>query len=148
MRINFDMDGTIANLYGFNNWLECLQNEEITPYKEAKPLINMNVLARYLNRLHNKGFEIAVITWGAKFATEEYNNNVQIAKEKWLKKHLKTVQFDEIIFLPYGTPKEEYKKNECDILFDDEELNRINWKDNAFDEKNILEILKNLLTIA
>ena len=40
------------------------------------------------------------------------------------------------------------KKNEFDILFDDEELNRINWKDNAFDEKNIFEILKNLLTIA
>ena len=84
MRINFDMDGTIANLYGFNNWLEYLQNEDVAPYKNAKPLINMNVLARYLNRLHNKGFEIAVITWGAKFATEEYNNNVQIAKEKWL----------------------------------------------------------------
>ena len=49
--IYFDMDGTIANFYGVPNWLECLAANDPTPYKVAKPLVNMNVLARLLNRV-------------------------------------------------------------------------------------------------
>ena len=29
--INFDMDGTLANLYGVENWLEMLEAEDTTP---------------------------------------------------------------------------------------------------------------------
>ena len=36
--INFDMDGTIADLYGEENWLDDLINERTTPYANAKPL--------------------------------------------------------------------------------------------------------------
>ena len=35
-----DLDGTIADLYGFNDWLEYLQNEQTTPYEEAGLLID------------------------------------------------------------------------------------------------------------
>ena len=35
MRICFDMDGTIANLYGVENWLAYLVAEDVKPYKEA-----------------------------------------------------------------------------------------------------------------
>ena len=38
--INFDMDGTFVDLYGVKNWLDYLINEDITPYKTAKPLVN------------------------------------------------------------------------------------------------------------
>ena len=44
--INFDMDGTIANFYGVDGWLDYLMNKDVTPYKEAKPLINFSALAR------------------------------------------------------------------------------------------------------
>ena len=43
-RINFDMDGTIANLYGVENWLEMLMAEDETPYAIAKPLVNLSLL--------------------------------------------------------------------------------------------------------
>ena len=35
----FDMDGTIADLYGVENWLEMLIAEDPTPYAVAKPLL-------------------------------------------------------------------------------------------------------------
>lgn len=141
-KINFDMDGTIANLYGVENWLEMLVNNDPTPYEIAKPLLNMSVLARYLNRLTENGYEINIISWLAKNSNREYDEKVTNAKMRWLKAHLKSVQFTEINIVAYGTPKEEIGNG---ILFDDEEKNRKNWKGEAYDEKNILEILKGLL---
>ena len=141
MRIFFDMDGTIANLYGVNNWLEYLVNKDATPYKDAKPLVNMNSLARILNRLQRNGVEIGIISWLAKNSNSEYDKRVTETKIKWLETHLKSVKFNEIIIVPYGTPKENFA-NENDILFDDEEPNRKNWKGVAYDETNIIETLK------
>ena len=39
--ICFDMDGTIADLYGVQNWLEMLQAENPQPYRQAKPLLDI-----------------------------------------------------------------------------------------------------------
>ena len=33
--IYFDMDGTIADLYGFDGWLDYLHAEDVKPYAEA-----------------------------------------------------------------------------------------------------------------
>jgi hypothetical protein len=144
MRINFDMDGTIANLYGVENWLNYITNENTTPYVVAKPMVRFATLARRLNALQNAGHEIAVITWLAKGATNEYNKAVAEAKKAWLAKHLPSVNWDEITIVPYGTPKENYCHNPLDILFDDEEHNRINWTGRAYGVENILEILKEI----
>ena len=46
--IYFDMDGTIANLYGVENWLDYLINEQTKPYREAKPLVEMELLVDLL----------------------------------------------------------------------------------------------------
>lgn len=146
-RINFDMDGTIANLYGVENWLEMLMAEDETPYAIAKPLVNLSLLARYLNRLQREGHEIAIISWLSKNSTEEYDNKVINAKKRWLANHLKSVQFDEIIIIPYGTPKENYAFADDDILFDDETPNRKNWTGKAFDETEIFNVLKSLLQV-
>ena len=43
--IYFDMDGTIADLYGVSGWLADLEAENVRPYAEAKPLINLALLA-------------------------------------------------------------------------------------------------------
>ena len=51
----FDMDGTIADLYGVNGWLENLREENARPYIEAKPLYDMDVLASILGLLRLKG---------------------------------------------------------------------------------------------
>ena len=141
--IFFDMDGTICDLYGVSNWLEYLINSDEYPYKNAKPLINLNSLARILNNLQKRGYRIGVISWLAKNSNNEYDAKVTAAKVKWLNKHLTSVKFDEINIVSYGTPKEKFNNNN-DILFDDEEKNRNNWTGTAFDVHNIISTLKNL----
>lgn len=142
--IYFDMDGTIANLYGVENWLENLRAENPMPYEKALPLLKLNQLAKILNNLQKKGWSIGIVSWLSKNSSKNYDLEVTKAKNKWLKSHLKSVKFDEIKIVPYGTPKEKIVNFPKGILFDDEEKNRENWKGKAFDEKNILEILKAL----
>lgn len=137
----FDMDGTIVNLYGVKGWLDYIIKEETIPYEKAETLINMQVLARLLNKLQKKGYLIGIVSWTAKNGTEDYNKRVTEAKQNWLKKHLKSVTFNKIDIIKYGTPKQ---NNRNGILFDDEINNRINWNDTAYDEKNIIETLKAL----
>lgn len=144
MTIYFDMDGTIADLYGVENWLDYLINSDATPYKVAKPLINLNSLARVLNNKQKKGVKIGVISWLSKNGSDEYNEMVTRAKIEWLKKHLKSVNFDEVHIVKYGTPKVQFKKNRADVLFDDECGNRAEWGENSFDVNDILEILKGM----
>lgn len=142
--IYFDMDGTIADLYGVENWLDYLIALDALPYEIAKPLLRLSALARILNRLQRSGYRIGVISWLAKNSTPEYDAKVARAKENWLKTHLASVKFDEINIISYGTPKQNFAKTENDVLFDDEEKNRLNWTGKAFDVDNILEILKSL----
>ena len=121
--IYFDMDGTIANLYGVDGWLDCIINEYTKPYREAKALVNMRQLGRELNRLKQNGYTIGIISWLAKGATDEYNRRVAQAKRNWLAKHLSAVQFGEVHIVEYGTPKHTLGNG---ILFDNEEPNRAN----------------------
>lgn len=137
----FDMDGTIADLYGVEGWLEMLIDSDPTPYEIARPLLRMATLARLLNRLQREGWEIGIVSWLSKSGTEAYNRAVTEAKREWLAKHLKSVRFDFIDILPYGTPKEVGRNG---ILFDDEERNRMNWNETAYDVNEILEVLKAL----
>lgn len=139
--INWDMDGTLADLYGVENWLSYLDNFDPYPYVNAKPLINMSALARILNRLKRNGWKINVISWLSKTSTLDYDEKVSSAKIAWLKKHLPSVEFDSIFIVPYGTPKHTLASG---ILFDDEEGNRVAWGENAFDVNNIIEVLKAL----
>ena len=142
--INFDMDGTIANLYGVENWLAMLTAEDPTPYAEALPLLRLSALARRLNNLQRNGYNIAIISWLSKTGSAEYNERVTEAKLNWLAKHMPSVNWDRIIIVPYGTPKQNFCENPLDILFDDEVKNRDNWTGRAYDVQNIMEVLKNL----
>ena len=144
MTIFLDMDGTIANLYGVENWLDYLIAKDETPYREAKPLIRMATLARLLNSIQKNGHKIGIVSWLAKNSTEEYDIKVTNAKLEWLNTHLKSVQFDEIHIVKYGTPKSTFSNNINDILFDDEEPNRNEWEGIAYDVNNIIEILKGI----
>lgn len=137
----FDMDGTIADLYGVDGWLDMLLNENARPYEIAKPLVNMRELARVLNRLIEKGWEIGVISWLAKNGTNDYNKKVANAKMRWLAKHLRSVRFAKIDIVEYGTPKQ---INRNGILFDDEKQNRENWLGVAYNVDNIIQVLKEL----
>ena len=142
--IYFDMDGTITNLYGVENWLEKIINEDVSLYIDATPLVKMNILARLLNKLQKNGYIIGIVSWLAKNSSENYDLEVTKAKINWLKSHLASVNFDEIKIVKYGTPKEKVANFPNGILFDDEIQNRENWIGKAFDETEILTVLKAL----
>ena len=142
--IYFDMDGTIANLYGVKNWLNYLRNNDETPYTIAEPLVRLASLARVLNNLQRKGYKIGIISWLAKNSSTDYDEKVTKAKRAWLNKHLHSVTFDEINIVTYGTPKQRFAKTNNDILFDDEAKNRNDWTGKAFDVTNIIETLRGL----
>ena len=142
--INFDMDGTIADLYGVPNWLEMLINYNETPYAIAEPLLRLNILARMLNKLQREGYRLAIISWLSKGSNAEYDERVTNAKLEWLANHLPSVHWDNINIVPHGTPKENFCETPFDILFDDEERNRENWNGIAFDVNDIVGILKTL----
>lgn len=141
LEINFDMDGTLADFYGVENWLQYLIDGNPFPYEVAKPLVNMSVLARRLNSLQRKGYKVNVISWLAKNSNADFDKAVTTAKVKWLRKHLPSVHWDNINIVGYGTPKNTIG---CGILFDDEELNRNMWGEGAYDVHNILGVLKEI----
>lgn len=142
--IYFDMDGTIADFYSVENWLDDLINKNTRPYEEAKVMVRMASLARILNRLQRQGYIIGIVSWLAKNSNTDYDERVAKAKMQWLTKHLNSVHWDEIHIVKYGTPKQTIVKYNEGILFDDEEQNRTNWTGTAYDVHNIIEVLKGL----
>ena len=141
----FDMDGTIADLYGVADWLTKLRSEDVSPYAEAKPLLNFSLLARYLNKLQKLGYRIGIISWLAKDSTHEYDEAVTTVKLNWLHNHLGSVTFDAIHITAYGIPKEVWMTASDDILFDDNEEIRNEWDGDAYEPCEILSILKALI---
>ena len=147
MIIYFDMDGTIADLYGVEGWLDMLEAHNPKPYRIAKPLVDMRMLARILHSLQREGIQIGIISWLSKSGDEAYNEAVKKAKMRWLAEHLASVEFDEIHILTYGTPKSSVASEHA-ILFDDERANRREFKSNdrlAYDVGNIIGALKIIL---
>ena len=142
--IYFDMDGTIADLYAVNGWLDMLRAYDATPYEMAKPLVRLSTLARLLNRLQKEGYVIGIVSWLSKLPTPEYDKAVINAKLEWLEVHMPSVEWDEIKIVPHGMPKQKVVDNPFGILFDDEKQNRENWSGTAYDVHNIIEILKSL----
>lgn len=141
MKIWFDMDGTIADLYGVEGWLEMLMNEDATPYAIAKPLVNLSALARLMHKAQRNGFEICIVSALAKNSTVDYDEKVKTAKRKWLKKHLASVNFNEIRFVPYTFVKNNVNSGN-DILFDDEDRHLTAWTGIAIHANEILNTLR------
>lgn len=123
----FDMDGTIADLYGVDGWLNDLRNENPRPYIEAKPMWDMTTLAKVLMNLN---IEIRVITWLSKDSSEEYKDAVRKAKLDWLKEQ--GFPFDKFHGVRYGATKADsvrkyLAEDETAILIDDNAKIRNGW---------------------
>lgn len=143
----FDMDGTIADLYGVENWLSLLRAENPLPYEIAKPLYNMDELAQILLQLKLKNYLVVVTSWGSLDASPEYMAKIRQAKKDWLYQY--NFPFDEIHIVKYGTTKANCtrKYGGYQILFDDNQKIRKGWNLGSVVDanENILEYLKELL---
>lgn len=137
--IYFDMDGTIADLFGVDNWLADLRNNRTRPYHDARPLWNMRELSKLLRKVQNAGYKIGVISWGAMEASDNFQSRIEKSKKAWLKRHLPSVIWDEIYITRYGVPKSSCGSG---ILFDDSRKNRAEWVGKAYHPNDIFKILK------
>nr|DAX84592.1 MAG TPA: acid phosphatase [Caudoviricetes sp.] len=139
--IYFDLDGTIADLYGFNDWLTYLQNEQTIPYSEAGLLVDGEQFRNFLAAGKAAGILFGVISWGAKNASKDYQKAIRRAKIEWLKKNNLLKYFNELHVVKYGTPKNRAAKNRTGVLVDDE-LQRWNVEKlvDANNFRNILNV--------
>ena len=147
----FDMDGTIANLYGVENWLPMLQGSNPYPYITAKPMWDMKILADLLNEFRAQGGIVAVVSWLAMDSTQQYKEMVRLAKREWLTKFV--FPADKIHLVQYGATKANsvrklLQEDETAILFDDSLKVRSGWTlGETVDPTavDILEVIRGLL---
>ena len=123
----FDMDGTIANLYGVENWLVDLRAYNPRPYEVATPIYDMDLLNLLLDVLKEQGWTIAITSWLSMDSTAEYDKAVRKAKREWLERY--HFPFDEIHLVKYGTTKANCTRHlgGYQILVDDNEKVRNGW---------------------
>lgn len=143
----FDMDGTIADFYGVENWLDDLINERTRPYEIAKPIYNPDELNAVLFALKKIGYKIVITTWLSMDGSKDYCDRTRKAKLNWLKKY--GFPYDEIHLVKYGTTKANCtrKLGGEQILFDDNEKVRNGWNlgETVNANEDIMEYLKMLM---
>ena len=143
--IYFDLDGTIADLYGYENWLEMLHAEDTTPYKDCGCLVDFVELRDVLNEFIAAGVTIGVISWSAMGGSKEYNCRTRKAKKDWCDAYFPNI-FSEFHVVKYGTPKHHVRNIKDSILVDDNADVRKAWKGETIDAtKDIILALKELL---
>ena len=146
-----DMDGTIADLYGVENWLDHLNNFNPLPYAVADPMWDMDALSEVLNALRANHIEIRIISWLSKESCRDYDHAVRKAKREWLVKY--NFPFDHFHGVAYGATKADSVRkyladDESAILIDDNAKVREGWTlGDTIDPTatDIIEVLKGLL---
>ena len=142
--IYFDMDGTVYDLYGVNDWLHMLHTENTDAYECGKPLYNMDKLNSILEQFVALGIVIGVVTWSAMDGSKEFNRKTRKVKKAWVAEHMPTVT--EFHCIKYGTPKHKVAKIKNSILVDDNADVRAAWHGETINAcEDIMEQLQNLL---
>lgn len=103
-KIYFDMDGTVYDLYGMENWLEMLRNEEKGAFTLGNALVDMVALKEVCLRLIAKGYQIGIITWLPMGASLEYCEICTKEKRRWAENNMPYIS--EFYALEYGVPKQ------------------------------------------
>lgn len=126
-KIYFDMDGTVADLYGEKNWLDNLRNEREGSFINLRPLVDMNELAMVCHQLMNLGYSFGVITWLPMGASYEFERMCEEEKRAWIEEFMPWVS--EFYAQSYGVPKQyaPSKRAAEMILVDDNAEIRAMW---------------------
>jgi hypothetical protein len=129
--VYFDMDGTIADLYGVKDVFKRLDNNDASPYREATPIpeyVNM------MKEFKDMGYRVGIITAGSRFppntpdtVKDKMNADTEAAKVDWLKTQGLWDIVDTFQFVPYGTSKYEVADDKTGILVDDEDKVLNTW---------------------
>ena len=121
LKVFFDLDGTLFDLYGKSDWLFKLENEieGVFSSGDLMPEIDRDELYSAVADLAEFGVEFNVITWLPMQASREYQEICTAEKIAWVRENLPFI--NNIVCQPYGTPKQYgiiQKAYRC-ILIDD-----------------------------
>ena len=122
IKIYFDMDGTLFDLYNKPNWLEMLRDEIAgafcgdIQYELREYWKNFR---RICNALMEKGVQFGVISWLPPQCSEEYAEVCRREKLDWIYEHIPFAIEKHIV--PYGTIKQDTieKHAKVEVLIDD-----------------------------
>lgn len=107
IKVFLDMDGTLYNLYGKENWLEKLENEVPGVFADSEnlmPGLDLKILHDIIYRLMDKGVSFGVISWTPFAASPIYEETCRKEKIKWLAKNFPMIT--DIAIVPYGIEKQ------------------------------------------
>lgn len=118
-KIYFDMDGTIADLYNAENWLEMLLAETKGLFRNLKTMHDKTQTTKAIERLIGLGYEVEIITWTPKNVSNDYIKIVEQEKKEWIAENFPMIE--KIHCLGYGVPKQNAVKTreKIQILVDD-----------------------------
>lgn len=148
MNFYFDMDGTLANTYAMENWLERLEKEDVSPYVDAAPLVPPQVLNPLIEKIKAKGHTVGVISWLSMDSSQKFKNATRKAKKDWLAQFFPSIT-NNIHLVQFGTKKHHVVRPKGAILFDDNEKVGNDWTQAGgiwvnVKGKSILEVLENV----
>ena len=122
--VYFDMDGTIADLYGVSDCFKRLDNMDATVYSEAKPIdkyINM------LKEFHTMGYKVIILSALGMVSSKRFDKDTIRNKGIWLDTYVGKEYIDERIYIPNTKHKELYQLFGKGILVDDDDRVLMNW---------------------
>lgn len=143
VKIFFDMDGTVFDLYGKENWLELLRTETKGAF-EGGFILNDEGYTDFIDEVGNlldKGVQFGVITWLPMQASPEYEEICRAEKLEWVKKYLPFVS--EFNCVSYGIPKQnciQKKASKMYLIDDNTEICKI-WQTTK--QRIAIEVNKN-----
>ena len=126
-RVYLDMDGTIFDLYGKDNWLARLENEDETVFGGDDRLTDEQTLIKVFPK---EKYEIIVLSMTPKNASKSYCDKVIEMKNAWLDAYFPSIS--KRIYKKYGVNKN-LKNSKNAILVDDNKKIRENWNGIALD---------------
>lgn len=146
--IYFDMDGTIVDLYNVEDWEAKLNSSDPSPYVDAVPMVNMEVLNELMEEFTTYGITVGVISWLAMHSDKSYDETVRKAKREWLAKYFPVAT--EIHLVKYGTTKRKAARFKNSVLVDDNAKVRKGWNGHSTIDAtgDILTALREYLELA
>lgn len=125
LKVVFDLDGTLFNLYGKPNWLNDLENENFGVFNEYginfgfMPFIQRQTIQEKILNMMDVGITFSIISWLPMGASPEYSEICRREKLEWVYRHLPMIE--DIQLIPYGIEKQKAitKRAGRMILIDD-----------------------------
>lgn len=104
IKVYFDLDGTVYDLYNKPNWLDDLENEKPNVFTANRFMPDPVRFRKLIGDLLMLGVEFEVITWLSMQSSPEYEKVCSAEKTEWVKKYMPFVQ--KVTCLSYGIPKQ------------------------------------------